>query len=150
MRHVDSACPLCQHDGGRLLWRDAVLRVIAADEADYPGLIRVVWQAHVPEWSDLTGAQRAHFSGILLRVEQTMRDHMQPDKINLASLGNVVPHLHWHVIPRFQDDPHFPQPIWAQKQRAWTSLRQQVVLERADAFEQALRLALNQGATEMQ
>jgi diadenosine tetraphosphate (Ap4A) HIT family hydrolase len=42
---------------------------------------------------------------------------MQPDKINLASLGNVVPHLHWHVIPRFADDAHFPSPIWASPQR---------------------------------
>jgi diadenosine tetraphosphate (Ap4A) HIT family hydrolase len=42
---------------------------------------------------------------------------MQPDKINLASLGNVVPHLHWHVIPRFVDDPHFPNPVWGVKVR---------------------------------
>jgi diadenosine tetraphosphate (Ap4A) HIT family hydrolase len=42
---------------------------------------------------------------------------LQPDKINLASLGNVVPHLHWHVIPRFADDPHFPNPVWGQRLR---------------------------------
>jgi diadenosine tetraphosphate (Ap4A) HIT family hydrolase len=41
---------------------------------------------------------------------------MAPDKINLASLGNVVPHLHWHVIPRFADDPHFPNPVWGVRQ----------------------------------
>ena len=50
-------------------------------------------------------------------VEQVLRDHLQPAKINLASFGNVVPHLHWHVIPRFADDPHFPQPSWGQHQR---------------------------------
>jgi diadenosine tetraphosphate (Ap4A) HIT family hydrolase len=31
----------------------------------------------------------------------------------VASLGNVVPHLHWHVIPRYADDAHFPAPVWA-------------------------------------
>jgi len=46
-----------------------------------------------------------------------LRDTLQPDKINLASLGNQVPHLHWHVIPRFADDAHFPDPIWAAARR---------------------------------
>jgi hypothetical protein len=41
------------------------------------------------------------------------------EKVNLASLGNQVPHLHWHVIPRFKDDPHFPFAIWGRKMRWW-------------------------------
>jgi diadenosine tetraphosphate (Ap4A) HIT family hydrolase len=51
------------------------------------------------------------------QVEQAVRETMQPDKVNLASFGNVVPHLHWHVIPRFRDDRHFPQPVWGAAQR---------------------------------
>jgi diadenosine tetraphosphate (Ap4A) HIT family hydrolase len=50
-------------------------------------------------------------------VESVLREQLDPHKINLASLGNVVPHLHWHVIPRYTDDPHFPQPIWSNAQR---------------------------------
>ncbi len=46
-------------------------------------------------------------------IEATLRELLHPDKINLASLGNVAPHLHWHVIPRYRDDRHFPAPIWA-------------------------------------
>jgi len=42
---------------------------------------------------------------------------MQPTKINLASLGNQVPHLHWHIIPRYEDDPFFPESIWSQRKR---------------------------------
>ena len=42
---------------------------------------------------------------------------LQPAKVNLAALGNMVPHLHWHVIPRFADDSHFPQPVWGARQR---------------------------------
>jgi diadenosine tetraphosphate (Ap4A) HIT family hydrolase len=49
-----------------------------------------------------------------------MREHLRPEKINLASLGNQVPHLHWHVIARFSDDAHFPGPIWASPQRKGT------------------------------
>ena len=46
-----------------------------------------------------------------------MRRVLRPAKINLASLGNVVPHLHWHVIARFADDACFPAPIWAPARR---------------------------------
>lgn len=52
-------------------------------------------------------------------TESVLRDLMQPDKINLACLGNVVPHVHWHVIPRWKNDSHFPDPIWANSQREW-------------------------------
>ena len=50
-----------------------------------------------------------------------MREVMQPYKINVASLGTVVPHLHWHVIPRFEDDAHFPNPIWGEIRRTPSS-----------------------------
>jgi len=44
-------------------------------------------------------------------------DQLRPTKINLAAFGNMVPHLHWHVLARFDWDSHFPQPIWGAKQR---------------------------------
>jgi diadenosine tetraphosphate (Ap4A) HIT family hydrolase len=37
--------------------------------------------------------------------------------VNVASLGNVVPHVHWHVVPRFHDDSHFPSPVWCAARR---------------------------------
>ena len=52
-------------------------------------------------------------SELVFVVEHLLRELLAPEKINLASLGNVVPHLHWHVIPRFTDDPHFPHSIWS-------------------------------------
>jgi hypothetical protein len=42
---------------------------------------------------------------------------MGPGKVNVASLGNMTPHLHWHVIPRFADDAHFPNPVWTEAVR---------------------------------
>ena len=50
-------------------------------------------------------------------IERVLRSLLAPTKVNLASLGNVVPHLHWHVIARFDGDSHFPAPIWAPAQR---------------------------------
>jgi diadenosine tetraphosphate (Ap4A) HIT family hydrolase len=50
-------------------------------------------------------------------VEAALRRSLAPDKVNVASLGNQIPHVHWHVIPRFADDSHFPQPVWCAPQR---------------------------------
>jgi diadenosine tetraphosphate (Ap4A) HIT family hydrolase len=61
--------------------------------------------------TDLAESDRAHLMQIVFRVEQILREIMHPEKINLASLGNQVPHVHWHIIPRFTDDAHFPDPV---------------------------------------
>lgn len=106
-------CPLCEPDAENVLWQDARCRVILVDDADYAGFCRVIWHAHVKEMTDLDAADRAHLFNVVLTVESQLRELMQPAKINLASLGNQVPHLHWHVIPRFADDAHFPDPVWA-------------------------------------
>jgi diadenosine tetraphosphate (Ap4A) HIT family hydrolase len=110
-------CSLCRAEGEATVWRDGSCRVILVDDADYPGFCRVVWQEHVAEMSDLPAADQRHLLNVVLATETALRQLMRPDKINLASLGNVVPHLHWHVIPRFRDDRHFPQPIWGVPQR---------------------------------
>lgn len=110
------SCELCNTSGGEILWQGDFCRVIrvGGGEADaFPGFCRVVWQAHERELSDLTAAERHHLLEVVAAVEAAVRAVVRPDKINLASLGNVVPHLHWHVIPRWTDDSHFPAPIWA-------------------------------------
>ncbi|AOB24952.1 MULTISPECIES: HIT family protein [Bordetella] len=110
-RHPD--CPLCQQDGGKLLWRGSHLRVIEVDDPDYPGFTRVVWNAHIAEMTSLSTHGRELLMRAVWAVEQAQRDVLHPHKVNLAALGNMVPHLHWHVIPRWRDDRHFPDAIWA-------------------------------------
>ncbi|MBI3043288.1 MAG: HIT family protein [Betaproteobacteria bacterium] len=106
------ACELCETDGGELIWRDAQCRVVRVAEPGYPGFCRAIWNAHIKEMTDLTAAERARLLQVVFALESALRKLLRPDKINLASLGNVTPHLHWHVIPRFRDDPHFPNPVW--------------------------------------
>ncbi len=106
-------CPLCRPADETVLFRSAPLRVVLADEPAYPGLCRVVWNAHVAEMTDLQSAERDQLMQAVWATEQVLREILTPEKINLASLGNQVPHLHWHIIPRFQDDPTFPGAIWA-------------------------------------
>ena len=106
-------CELCAAKNEDVLVNTPKFRVILVDDANYPGFCRVIWNAHVKEMTDLAIADRSALMQAVCKVEQAIRDVMQPHKINLASLGNMVPHLHWHVIPRYHDDAHFPNPVWA-------------------------------------
>lgn len=110
-------CPLCAARHEANLWCDRQVRVILVDDADYPGFCRVVWNEHVREMTDLVEHERSHLLRVVLGVEAVLRRLLRPDKMNLASLGNQVAHLHWHVIPRFADDAHFPDPVWAARRR---------------------------------
>jgi diadenosine tetraphosphate (Ap4A) HIT family hydrolase len=117
------ACPLCREDGGIVLWRDAQCRVVRVADPDYPGFCRVIWHDHVREMTDLPPPARLALMTVVLAVEQAVHALFQPAKINLASFGNVVPHLHWHIIPRWVDDRHFPEPVWGSVQRTSTTVR---------------------------
>jgi diadenosine tetraphosphate (Ap4A) HIT family hydrolase len=105
-------CALCETVGGVLVAEGARWRVIRAEDAAFPAFYRVVWTAHVAEFSALSAAHRVECMEVVCTVEQVLITALQPTKINLAALGNLVPHLHWHVIARFDWDSHFPQPIW--------------------------------------
>lgn len=106
-------CELCDAGAGDVLVSTDQLRVILVDDANYPGFCRVIWNAHVKEMTDLSEADRTVFMQAVWKLEAAIRAVMQPHKMNVASLGNMVPHLHWHLIPRYTDDAHFPNPIWA-------------------------------------
>lgn len=99
------------------MWKDDFARVVLVGDADYPGFCRVILNAHQKEMTDLSAADRARLIKVVFAVECALRELLVPDKINLASFGNVVPHLHWHVIPRFADDPHFPNSVWSTRIR---------------------------------
>ena len=107
-------CELCNPAPEKVLWRDAFCRVVLVDESGYPGFCRVTLERHMSEMTDLSAPERVRLMGAVFATEAALREVLAPDKINLASLGNGVPHLHWHVIPRYRDDRHFPRPIWAE------------------------------------
>jgi diadenosine tetraphosphate (Ap4A) HIT family hydrolase len=114
-------CTLCKDElkpeEGELVWRGDDCRVIMVNDPELPGFCRVIWNRHVPEMSDLTYGEREHIMSLVFAVEEVIREVMEPDKINLATLGNMVPHIHWHVIPRYKDDVYFPGSPWSTKAR---------------------------------
>jgi len=131
---------LCQGDGGELLFQGDHYRVVLVDDADYPGFCRVICSAHSKEMTDLPAPERAALMEAVWAVEVAVRTVMQPEKVNLASLGNMTPHVHWHVIPRYLDDVHFPGPIWSEPKRVAVA---QLQAQRR-ALLPALRLAVAQ------
>ena len=118
MAALSPLCPLCAEDGGVLIFQNEQLRIIHVGDANFPAFYRVVWMQHMAEFSDLTPAERETCMNAVVAVEQILRTQLQPTKVNLAALGNVVPHLHWHVIARFDWDSHFPAPVWAAPERS--------------------------------
>jgi diadenosine tetraphosphate (Ap4A) HIT family hydrolase len=121
-----NSCELCATPGGEILWQSPECRVVRVDDPDYPGFCRVIWQAHVREMTDLSAVDRVYLMEIVWAVEALVRELYAPDKINLASFGNMTPHVHWHVIPRWLDDRHFPQPVWGAVQRTPQASRPQI------------------------
>jgi diadenosine tetraphosphate (Ap4A) HIT family hydrolase len=111
------SCEFCASPGGPVLWQNDLCRVVRVDEPDYPGFCRVILNRHAVEMTDLAPAERDALMQVVYEVEAAIRETLGADKMNLASLGNMTPHVHWHVIPRFRDDRHYPGPIWAAPRR---------------------------------
>lgn len=138
MTEREAGCPLCDAPGGRVVVQAPRWRLVHAAEPGFPAFYRVVWADHVREFSQLSRAERAECMDVVVAVEEAMLRHLQPAKVNLATLGNVVPHLHWHVIGRFDWDTHFPGPVWAQAMRPADDQRLRALEERLPDFEQSL------------
>ena len=91
--------------------------------------------------TDLSSVERRHLMAVVFATESALRRHYRPQKINLASLGNVVPHVHWHVIPRYIDDRHFPASIWSEPKRDGAQTRPIVANK---LLQQAIIVALSE------
>jgi diadenosine tetraphosphate (Ap4A) HIT family hydrolase len=144
--HLMSNCVLCKDtlspEEGELIWRGDDCRVILIQDPDLPGFCRVIWNRHVSEMSELTYGEREHLMNLVFAVEQAIDQTMEPLKINLASLGNQVPHLHWHVIPRYEDDAFFPSTAWSARIRETPTTVIAQRQKRAAELPKAIRAAI--------
>jgi len=113
----ENNCLLCLPSKYPLIWSNSDFRVVLINDHSYPGYCRVESIAHVKEMTDLSDLKRHEFMRIVFIVEGVLRSHLIPEKINLATLGNITPHLHWHIIPRNKLDNHFPESIWSNPKR---------------------------------
>ena len=111
------SCVFCEHSSRgseKVILSNDVCRVILVADKYYPGYIQIISNSHVKELTDLSSDNALIVFNTILHMEKTIRKIFNPDKVNIASLGNVVPHLHWHIIPRYFNDRHFPNPVWGE------------------------------------
>lgn len=141
-----ASCPLCHP--AHILWAGPEFYVLAVKDSPFPGYTRIVWREHIAEMSDLSSAQRHRLMDAIHIVEEAQRDLLHTDKINLAQFGNQVPHLHWHIIPRWKDDPYFPDSAWSPmptrspiQSNTWL-LQDQALQTHLDVYWQAIQVRL--------
>lgn len=118
----------------------AMSRLLLMDDARYPWLILVPRIAGARELVDLDASDRIALLTEVSDVGRAMEHLFNPDKLNIAALGNVVPQLHVHVIARYTSDAVWPEPVWGRGERTpyEADARERRVAELRDALESAL------------
>ena len=97
------------------IYEDAIIYV-DIEKSEIPWL-KVFAQQQRQEFSDCTRQERERLIEAVTVIEKEMLRYYQPAKINIASFGNYLPQVHWHVMARFKEDSFFPEPMWGVKQR---------------------------------
>ncbi|MCK9373369.1 MAG: HIT family protein [Sulfuricurvum sp.] len=108
---------------------------------------------HIPykEFSECSREEKEMLWECLDLIEKEMLSYFKPEKINIASFGNMVPRVHWHIMARFKEDSYFPEPMWGMKQREGLlpvaplelflqelKVKLEICLERGKHFEETL------------
>jgi diadenosine tetraphosphate (Ap4A) HIT family hydrolase len=89
---------------------------IEIEESEIPWL-KIFTQTPYKEMSEVPAHIRKEIYALLDLIEKEMIAYYAPQKINIASFGNYLPHVHWHIMARFKGDSYFPEPMWGTKQR---------------------------------
>jgi|GEM_PF-92193 diadenosine tetraphosphate (Ap4A) HIT family hydrolase len=89
---------------------------VEVEESEIPW-VKVFTQRKIKEFSECTSEEKLEIFRIIDFTEKLMLSYFNADKINIASFGNMLPHVHWHVMARFEQDSYFPEPMWGAKQR---------------------------------
>ncbi|HMB35952.1 MAG TPA: HIT family protein [Methylomirabilota bacterium] len=87
-------------------------RVYFNEDQFFPGWVFVVLKRHAVELYELTASERAAQVEDVARVARALASVYQPVKMNYELLGNQVPHIHWHLVPRLAGDPEPRGPVW--------------------------------------
>jgi diadenosine tetraphosphate (Ap4A) HIT family hydrolase len=98
-----------------LIYKNDLIK-IEIENAEIPWL-KIFTIENIKEFSQCNNETKQEIFKCLDIIEKEMLDYFKPDKINIASFGNYVPHVHFHVMARFKEDSYFPEPMWGKKQR---------------------------------
>ena len=143
---MTSPCPLCaprpaSTEHGDLVERLSVSSLFLAGNQTYRGQCVLIFDPrHVARVDELSGDEWRAMADDLFRAQHAVNDVVTPDHMNIESLGNVVAHLHWHIVPRYKNDPRWGQPIWTTPLESMIDTR--LPGAERDALVAALRTAL--------
>lgn len=98
-----------------ILFENSTIR-IETEESEIPWL-KIFTQESYKEMSEVPSEIKFEIYELLETIEKEMLTYYKPKKINIASFGNYLPHVHWHIMARFEEDSYFPEPMWGKKQR---------------------------------
>jgi diadenosine tetraphosphate (Ap4A) HIT family hydrolase len=88
---------------------------IETEESEIPWL-KIFTQKAYKEMSEVPAEIKFEIYDLLDIIEKEMITYYNPKKINIACFGNYMPHVHWHIMARFEKDSYFPEPMWGTKQ----------------------------------
>ncbi|WP_234697160.1 HIT family protein [Nitrosophilus alvini] len=89
---------------------------IQKEESEIPWL-KIFTKKVCKEFSDCEKETREEIFRLLYLIEKEMIEYYRPEKINIASFGNYLPQVHFHIMARFKNDSFFPEPVWGKRQR---------------------------------
>jgi len=98
-----------------IIYKNNLIRV-EIEEFEIPWL-KIFTNENIKEFSQCNKELRLYILDTLDIIEKIMIEEFNPSKINIASFGNYVPHVHFHIQARFESDSYFPEPTWGKKQR---------------------------------
>lgn len=98
-----------------MLYSNALI-FIELHSSEIPWL-KIFTRTRRKEFSECTREEKEMIWECLDSIEKEMLVYFKPDKINIASFGNMLPHVHWHIMARYKEDSYFPEPMWGTKQR---------------------------------
>lgn len=98
-----------------LLYKNKLIK-IEIEESEIPWL-KIFVNEPIKEFSSCNMETKQEIWKYLDIIEKALIKHFNPEKINIASFGNYVPQVHFHVMARFKEDSYFPEPMWGKKQR---------------------------------
>ena len=137
---TERGCVMCGKyaaPGPLLIAELETARAYLHEDQFFPGYVLLVLRRHATELYELPARERAAHLEEVARVAQALARVFQPIKMNYELLGNQVPHIHWHLVPRLTTDPDLRQPIWRVDHEP-VALAPAVARERVETIRRAL------------
>jgi diadenosine tetraphosphate (Ap4A) HIT family hydrolase len=117
-----TGCPFCaklaELPADEVVWQFPHSVALLGHWQYFTGYCVLVSRSHATELSQLPTNVRREFLDEMCRLAHAIELEFAPTKLNYELLGNQVPHLHWHLFPRWSDDPDARRPVWFALDRA--------------------------------